>query len=79
MYSSEQVSGALLMELPLGYWTDLEGTDNLTYGMIDLVEESLEIVGVSLFLYTLLDHLASLTVRKPELSEDREISEPIES
>ena len=28
--------------------------------MIDLVEESLEIIGVSLFLYTLLEHLSAL-------------------
>lgn len=52
------VFGALVMELPLGYWTDQQGQHNLIYGMIDLVEESLEIVGLSLFLYTLLGYLA---------------------
>ena len=54
------------MELPLGYWTDQHGQENLMYGMIDLVEESLEIIGVSLFLYTLLEHLAALTAEEPE-------------
>jgi hypothetical protein len=58
------VFGALLMELPLGYWTDNWGSHGLGYGLIDLVEESLEIAGVSLFLHTLLQHLA--TVGQPE-------------
>lgn len=49
------VSGALLMELPLGYWTELAGADNLVYAGIDWVEETLELVGVSLFLLALLD------------------------
>ncbi|MCA9524434.1 MAG: hypothetical protein KC609_25885 [Myxococcales bacterium] len=44
------VGGALLMELPLGAWTELHGTDNLTYALLDWVEETLELVGVSLFL-----------------------------
>lgn len=49
------VSGALLMELPLGYWTERAGTDNLVYAGIDWIEETLELVGVSLFLLALLD------------------------
>jgi hypothetical protein len=52
------VSGALLMELPLGYWTERAGSDNLTYALIDLVEECLEILGASLFLLALRDHHA---------------------
>ncbi len=53
------VGGALGLELPLGYWTERAGNDNLTYGMIDLVEESLEMIGASLFLYSLLQYLAA--------------------
>lgn len=47
------VGGALGVELPLGYWTDLHGDENLTYGMLDWVEESMEIVGMSVFAWAL--------------------------
>ena len=52
------VGGAVAMELPLGYWTAHHGTDNLGYGLIDAFEEALEMIGLNLFLLTLLDHLA---------------------
>lgn len=52
------VTGALLMELPLGYWTERAGSDNLMYALIDSVEEGLELLGVSLFLCALVDRLA---------------------
>ncbi|MGK4006533.1 hypothetical protein WMF31_28190 [Sorangium sp. So ce1036] len=52
------VTGALVMELPLGYWTEQAGSDNLVYGLIDFVEESMEMLGVNLFLLALLGHLA---------------------
>ena len=52
------VTGALLMELPLGYWTERAGANNLTYALIDCVEEGLELLGVSLFLCALVDRLA---------------------
>ena len=51
------VGGALVMELPLGYWAESNGSDNLVYAMIDLVEESFEILGASLFLAALIEHL----------------------
>jgi hypothetical protein len=51
------VGGALGVELLLGYWTDLAGHDNFIYGMIDLVEESMELAGASLFLYALTEYL----------------------
>jgi hypothetical protein len=59
------VGGALGVELLLGWWTDVYGTKNLGYGMIDLAEESLEILGASVFLIALLDYLAgeSRTIR----------------
>lgn len=53
------LGGALLMELPLGYWTEGHGTDNLGYALIDWVEECLEICGASLFLHALLGLEAS--------------------
>lgn len=48
------VGGALAMEAPLGYWAERNGSDNLGYGLIDLVEESLELVGLNLFVLALL-------------------------
>jgi hypothetical protein len=52
------VGGALGVEFILGYWTDIAGSKNLTYGMIDLVEESMELGGVTLFLCSLLECVA---------------------
>lgn len=49
------VAGALLMELPLGHWTWREGSDNLVYALLDWVEETLELTGVTLFLLALVD------------------------
>ena len=51
------VGAAIGMELPLGYWASLEGRDNLVYGLIDWVEETLEIVGISIFFYALVAHI----------------------
>lgn len=52
------IGGALAMELPLGWWTEREGDDNLVYGMLDWVEESLELAGATLFLVALRARLA---------------------
>lgn len=52
------VGGAVLMELPLGYWTEKHGSHNLGYGLIDAVEESLEMLSINLFNLWLVDHLA---------------------
>jgi hypothetical protein len=54
------VGGALVMELPLGAWTSEHGDDNLTYGVIDWIEESLELAGASFFLTSLVRHRASV-------------------
>lgn len=51
------VTGAVLFELPLGAWTEERGSSNLGYGLIDWVEESLEIAGVTLFIGALIAHL----------------------
>ncbi|KYF71844.1 hypothetical protein BE17_18440 [Sorangium cellulosum] len=53
------VAGALVLELPLGYWTEQAGSDNLVYALIDFVEESLEMLGVNLFLLSLVDYLCA--------------------
>ncbi len=50
------VAGALVMELPLGWWTEQRGTDGLGYALIDWVEETLEMVGVVLALVALVAH-----------------------
>lgn len=50
------VGGALLMELPLGWWTEQHGTDGFGYAVIDWVEETLEMVGAALALSALLAH-----------------------
>ncbi|WP_434041337.1 MULTISPECIES: hypothetical protein [Sorangium] len=52
------VTGALALELPLGYWTEKAGSNNLTYALIDFVEESMEMLGVNLFLLSLVDYLS---------------------
>ena len=50
------VGGALGVELVLGWWTEQHGAFNLTYRMIDAVEEGGELAGVSVFLWSLAAH-----------------------
>jgi hypothetical protein len=50
------VGGAVAMELPLGWWAERAGPDSLGYGLIDWVEETLELVGASLALVALVAH-----------------------
>ncbi len=50
------VGGALIMELPLGWWTEQHGTDGFGYAIIDWVEETLEMIGATLALTALLAH-----------------------
>ena len=54
------VSGALVMELPLGWWTYHAGKDGIGYALIDWVEETMELVGSSLALVALVAHRRSL-------------------
>lgn len=49
-------TGAVLMELPLGWWTERAGPDSLGYALIDWVEESLELCGAALMLLALQTH-----------------------
>lgn len=57
------VGGALVMELPLGFWAERAGDDNFVYAAIDWVEEMLELAGASLFLLAVLRHLGELPRR----------------
>jgi hypothetical protein len=51
------VGGALGMELPLGAWFERYGDETLGYAVLDFVEESLEIAGLSVFLIAIYGHL----------------------
>jgi hypothetical protein len=51
------VGGALVLELPLGWWAERAGRHNVVYGLLDWVEETMEIVGATLFLLSLLGYL----------------------
>jgi len=44
------VGGTMGVELALAYWTDLHGSSNLVYALIDWVEETMEMTGAGLFL-----------------------------
>ena len=51
------VGGALGVEMIGGYHSQLYGENNFTYGMITTVEESLEMMGILVFIYSLLFYL----------------------
>lgn len=53
------VGGAMGVELILGAWTDVHGEDNIGYALIDVVEETMEMAGASLFLSALLEYLGT--------------------
>jgi len=50
------VAGALVMELPLGAWTEARGMESLGYALIDWVEETMEMAGAVLAFAALLAH-----------------------
>ena len=52
------ISGAIGFELVGGRYAELYGSENLTYSMIATAEESLEMAGVIVFIYALLDYIA---------------------
>ncbi len=54
------VGGALGMELVGGYYFDAHGGENPVYSAIVTVEETLEIAGMLVFLYALLDRVRRL-------------------
>lgn len=61
------VGGALGMELASGYYASSYGINNFTYSIIANIEEVFEMVGVIVFIYTLLLYI-SIDLRKIELS-----------
>jgi hypothetical protein len=60
------VGGALGIELIGGLYAETHGMKNLGYKLLTTVEESLEMAGVIVFIWTLLDYL-SATHREPRL------------
>jgi len=53
------VAGAIGGEFVGGYWYESHGVDNLTYAVITMFEESLEMIGIVIFIYALLSYLGS--------------------
>jgi hypothetical protein len=51
------VGGAIGMELIGGWYAGSISNNTLTYGILTTVEESLEMVGIGLFIYGLLDYI----------------------
>ena len=58
IYGLEQAKDplALVMELPLGWWTQRHGMDTFGYALIDWVEETMEMIGSALAFVALLAH-----------------------
>lgn len=59
------VGGAVGVELPLGWWTERAGPDSAGYALIDWVEETLELLGVSLFLVALVERWQERAEARP--------------
>ena len=51
------VGGALGTELPIGFWYAAHGGDNLAYGLMNVAQESLEILGATIFCSALLAYI----------------------
>lgn len=57
------VGGAVVFELPLGWWTEQYGDESLGYALIDWCEETLEVVGLTVFAAALLARLQGRALR----------------
>ncbi|MEM8810633.1 MAG: hypothetical protein AAGF01_31880 [Cyanobacteria bacterium P01_G01_bin.38] len=55
---STYVAGAIGMEMIGGWYASLYGVQNFTYHIITAGEEFLEMAGIAIFIYTLLNYLA---------------------
>ena len=53
------LGGAIGMEIIGGLYVELHGYNNLTYNLISTVEEGLEITGIILFVYALLNYMST--------------------
>lgn len=59
------LGGAIGAELPLGWWAERAGTDSVGYVLIDWVEETLELIGVSVFVLALVDRWRDRAEARP--------------
>ena len=57
------VAGAMGFELIEGYFFKKYGLDHIYNRICYFIEENMEMIGVAIFIYALLDHMASLKVR----------------
>lgn len=66
------LTGALGLEMVSGAYVEVQGRGNVTYAMLALVEETLEMLGLSVFLYGLLRYIGAKTgeIRIPILAEE---------
>jgi hypothetical protein len=60
------VGGAVGMEIPLGWWTERHGDENFTYALIDWIEETLELLGATWFLVSVLGYLRGVATRRDD-------------
>ena len=51
------IGGALGMEMVGSYWTDLEGQQNLVYALMATLEEVMEMMGIIVLIYGLLNYI----------------------
>ncbi len=57
------LAGAAVVELFGGYYAFLNGRDNLGYVLITTVEETLEMLGIVAFIYTLMTYMQQIGIR----------------
>ena len=57
------VTGAVVCDVPLGWWTVTHGEDGLGYALIDWCEETLEFTGLTIFASALLTRLTDQALR----------------
>lgn len=61
------LSGAFLTELLSGYYAFLYGRENIGYVLFTTVEETLEMLGIVAFIYSLLTYIQQLGIRQLEM------------
>jgi hypothetical protein len=70
------VGGALGFELLDGYYFDFVGRQDVIYGLITMVEESLEMFGLVIFVHALTSYLESGFAELPESSRAERFTRP---
>ena len=51
------IVGVIGTELIAGWYVELYGRNNLTYSFLAMLEETLEMIGIIVFIYALLDYM----------------------